>query len=669
MLGSQDVRVKQLAGQLAEVSSIVGAMNQTGGLVDLVSPILSRATEQLRKAGAEPSVGAAQDRLTPAELQRLLRQTETRIRVLRILTGDPPLGRDASAIAAGTKIDWALRIKELDRVERIDIPKLEQTIFDKERVGKETADAGELIKAARKTTRDLRALLAGNASDSIQSTWLRLSGTLELLMRASRESLNGAQLRSGVTPQDIRDKERKVDEATGCEAYKADFDLYAVCQKRGMPSRRSTHGGFAYRPMDRDLASAPLPQECRDASGQPKWDGAPEVIEWVYCDNPNSGCEYYLFVQRFTSLDDLRLKDNLTAQDKIQAFAQACRQETFAGAHQLAYVGTHPIASQEFLGVLFGTQSAFRPKDAFGFEGMRRQGLALAAPPPFKLDAFLFDTSLQPIVRKLNAVIREFEAFRSTLTTESNELARLEHAGGLTPAESDRKTELAARRDVLFVKAFDEEHARGVLRDHKASNVSAADALKKAVTVYPPGDPQRERFELLERRLREALRGFDAGVEAAVNAVSRGRPAAELVYHPGDSIFVFLKGSGSTAPKLRMTLSIRRLTDHAVTSPLAEQPLGTLTRAFDDPSEIDRQQNIIFSVDYQQYWVSFFTEPFLVTDVSSMSGAVEGVVQNRAMFGAVPGEYAATIDLFDETTKSRARTELRFLVVPDRPPE
>src|SRR5215470_13600341 len=126
----------------------------------------------------------------------------------------------------------------------------------------------------------------------------------------------------------------------------------------------------------------------------------------------DSGCEYYLFVQRFTSLDDLRLKDALTGADKIRAFVEACRQETFGGPHKLAYVGTYPLASHEFLDVLFGTQAAVRPKDAFGFDGMRRQALALAPPARFKLDAFLLDPSLQPAVRKLNAVIREFETFR-----------------------------------------------------------------------------------------------------------------------------------------------------------------------------------------------------------------------------------------------------------------
>ena len=123
-------------------------------------------------------------------------------------------------------------------------------------------------------------------------------------------TLGAPMLRS----QDLRSNqlaERKVGEASGCEAYRADLDMYAVCKKRGLPTRRSSYGGFAYRPMDQEIAAAPLPQECRDASGQPKWNGAPEVMEWVYCDNLNSGCEYYLFVQRFTSLDDLRLRDAL----------------------------------------------------------------------------------------------------------------------------------------------------------------------------------------------------------------------------------------------------------------------------------------------------------------------------------------------------------------------
>src|SRR5579864_5656336 len=362
-----------------------------------------------------------------------------------------------------------------------------------------------------------------------------------LMLGEQGTALSDAPLRPGVSRKGIRGRARRVDEAIGCEAYTVDFDIYAVCKKRGLPTRRSSHGGFAYRPMDQDIASAALPPECRGVDGKPKWDGAPEVIEWAYCDNLNSGCEYYLFVQRFTSLDDLRLKDTLTSRDKVQAFTQACRQETFGGSHELAYVGTYPLTAQDFLDVLFGTQTAVRPKDAFGFDGMRRQGLALAPPPPFRLESFLLDMSLAPVVRKLNAVVREFETFREPLMAESNELAKLEHAQTLTPAERQRRSELAQKLDVLFVKTFNELHAKGVRRDHKTSNGSAADALKQALAVYPAEAPQRERFEDLERRLHELVKEFDAAVDAAVQTMSRHQPASELVYHAGDCLFLFLR--------------------------------------------------------------------------------------------------------------------------------
>jgi hypothetical protein len=131
------------------------------------------------------------------------------------------------------------------------------------------------------------------------------------------------------------------------------------------------------------------------------------------------------------------------------------------------------------------------------------------------------DTSLAPVVRQLNAVIREFETFRDGVVSESNDLAKLEHAKTLTPTQRERRSELTQKRDVLFVKTFNELHANGVARDHKPSNASAADALKKALAIYPAGDPQRERFEDLERRWREQLKEFDAAVDAAVKAMSR----------------------------------------------------------------------------------------------------------------------------------------------------
>jgi hypothetical protein len=483
-----------------------------------------------------------------------------------------------------------------------------------------------------------------------------------LILGAQGVAIEDEPLKSEANKKKIQAKERH-DESGDCEDYRADFDMYAVCKKRGLPNRRSSHGGFAYRPLDPDIAGAALPAECRGADGQPKWNGAPEVIEWTYCDNLHSGCEYYLFVQRFTSLDNLRLKDTLSATDKVQAFIQACRQETFGGAHELAYVGTYPLAAQEFLDVLFGTQTAVRPKDAFGFDGMRRQGLALAPPTPFQLESYLFDTSLAPIVHKLNAVIQEFEAFRGPLMAESNELAKLEHGQTLTSAERERRSELAQQRDVAFVKAFNELHAKAVFRDHKTSNESAADALRQSLKIYTAEDPRRQRFEGLERRLREAVKEFDGAVDAAVERMSRPQPIRELVYQAGDSIFLFFKGTGPTVPKLRMTLHIRRLTGRGERLAAIDEPFGVLTRAFDDSPEVNRQHNIVFATDYQRHWVSLFTEPFLVADTTFAPGVAKGMVENRVILGDVPGDYVATIELFDETTKSTTKREIEFAVV------
>lgn len=203
-----------------------------------------------------------------------------------------------------------------------------------------------------------------------------------------------------------------------------------------------------------------------------------------------------------------------------------------------------------------------------------------------------------------------------------------------------------------------------VRNGHESSNASAVDAMKQALAVYPAHDAQRERFEGLERRLRELVKEFDGVVDASVISMSR-RPPKELVFHAGDSLFVFLKGTGSIAPKLRMTLRIRRLAVDAGKSAPVEAPFGVLTRAFDDPPEVNRQQNILFAQDYQRYWVSLFTLPLFVANPSSANGVSPGVVQNLAIVGKLPGDYIATIELFDETTQHSTTADIEFSVVPN----
>jgi hypothetical protein len=323
--------------------------------------------------------------------------------------------------------------------------------------------------------------------------------------------------------------------------------------------------------------------------------------------------------------------------------------------------------AQEFLDALFGTQTAFRPKDAFGFDGMRRLNVALAPPAPFQLESFLFDTSLAPVVRELNAVIREFEAFRGPITTESNELAKLEHAVTPSPGDRDRRRELTRSRDVLFVKQFDELHAKGMLYDHKTSNEAAVDALQKALAVYPAEDPKRAWLEDVARRLRDVAKRFDGVVDAAIKTMSRPQPAKELVYRVGDTLFLFFKGTGSLTPKLHLTFRIRRVGSLSETRDTAiEQPFGVLTRAFDDPPEINRQQNFLFAVNDQTHWVSLFTQPLLMADPSAAPGVERGIVANHALLGEVPGNYIASIELFDDSTGSSTKTDIEFTVVPNR---
>jgi hypothetical protein len=105
-----------------------------------------------------------------------------------------------------------------------------------------------------------------------------------------------------------------------------------------------------------------------------------------------------------------------------------------------------------------------------------------------------------------------------------------------------------------------------------------------------------------------------------------------------------------------MTITIKQL------GPSGASDLGGLTRAFDDEPETNRQKNIVFAMDYLQYWVAYFTQPFMVANAMIAPGVPKGVAQNRVLVGDAPGEYVATIELVDETTKSRATTEFSFSV-------
>jgi hypothetical protein len=64
--------------------------------------------------------------------------------------------------------------------------------------------------------------------------------------------------------------------------------------------------------------------------------------------------------------------------------------------------------------------------------------------------------------------------------------------------------------------------------------------------------------------------------------------------------------------------------------------------------------------------VALFTQPLLVADTSSAPGTAKGVVLNHTILAEVPGAYFATLELFDETSKSSTKTDIKFSVVPNR---
>jgi len=56
---------------------------------------------------------------------------------------------------------------------------------------------------------------------------------MALMLGAQGTAVNDAPLGLAITRKEIQNKERQADEATGCEAYRADFEMYAVCKKNG----------------------------------------------------------------------------------------------------------------------------------------------------------------------------------------------------------------------------------------------------------------------------------------------------------------------------------------------------------------------------------------------------------------------------------------------------
>ena len=93
-----------------------------------------------------------------------------------------------------------------------------------------------------------------------------------------------------------------------------------------------------------------------------------------------------------------------------------------------------------------------------------------------------------------------------------------------------------------------------------------------------------------------------------------------------------------------------------------EQEQATFYRSLQDHLRPSERSDLFFAEDR----VSLFTQPFLVADAIAPSGVTKDVVESRSILGEAPGDYIATIELFDETTKSSTKLDIEFTVVPNR---
>ena len=79
---------------------------------------------------------------------------------------------------------------------------------------------------------------------------------MALMLAAQGMPIKNAHLGSEINKKEIQNAERQVDEA-GCEDYRADWDLYAVCKKKGYPRVEAAKAVLHTDPWIRILPALP----------------------------------------------------------------------------------------------------------------------------------------------------------------------------------------------------------------------------------------------------------------------------------------------------------------------------------------------------------------------------------------------------------------------------
>ncbi|MDO8558585.1 MAG: hypothetical protein Q7S09_05410 [bacterium] len=531
-------------------------------------------------------------------------------------------------------------MKDLEQIERGEFLKLQHLRLQRERDGRNVEKFLVFFEEAEKLIADLRLAGAKPDAGALIEAWEASKERLTKILRDAKEALKKAPMREGVTKKDIQRQNKEADERSGCGKFMPMDDRYVVCKKRGLPPPQDRTSAVMKSFNPDTLRASEVPETCLGPRG-PEWKFAPEVEVWKYSDALHSGPIYYVFVDSFSGLLELITRDKLTHEDILRAFIGSCREITAPGGMRLAYVGTFPMEEQNFLGVLFQNQSDHRPVGAFGMEGMTRIAHATAPPPLFTLEALLFDNTLRQFAAKSTEVITHTEELLKKLPPEAQ-------------------------------KRFQEKLTEGV-KAGKMNYVAAADAFDAVADTLKKDDPLLAELRANKTALKGLAGEFENLLIERIKMLTSDKPRSkELVFRVGERIYPFFLVTGTSLPRLRLTLRIVALKNLPPDTEVAtEQPLGVLTRSYLDTPEAGSALRLYsFTLeDYQRHHLAFFAVPFVIVPVGAKAPAGE-VLESSMIWGnaylvaEAPGSYLMYLELIDDETNSKEIRKLTFAIVP-----
>ncbi|MDP3963285.1 MAG: hypothetical protein Q8Q39_02190 [bacterium] len=565
-------------------------------------------------------------------------------------------------------------LKRIEDLKRKDLSKVQQRRLDLKSDFKDTQDIEDLLEKAMQTLKTIEEIAAGDDLQELFTTWPGAEREFKLLLDAAANALKSKKLplQFGYTKDRAEQKILAQDEASGCSNFMRDDDRYTTCRRRGMPKAGNRefhpHGPFALQRRNLNIRD-----ECQGTMG-PEWHQAPGAETWKYADELNRGFVYYVFVEGWDRMESLLTKKDVSDEEIEQAFNDACIQLP-SGAMKLIYVGTQPINANMALDIVF--RNIHVPSDALGFDYIEQQR-ELAPAKPFTLDAFLFDSAFTQLVRRINAVITPFEAWQHALAKlvlpEWVELKKAEKTRKLTPDEKQRMVRLE-HDGVAFLIKYDQKLEEGV-RLGRTNYRAAADALKDALPLLYD-TAKRAELEASLGEMSAIAVEFDQVLDERIKLLNSGLVMeGERSFTPGDVVHGFFKVTGSTPPKLAVTLEITKLVWEPGKEAPSEFPVGTMNRSHDMPSQTTAQRLITYAVDGQKYWVAYFEQPFMIIPAGTIEfpdGTEEfwpaGIRFNSLAVLEVPGTYMMTITVKDTATNTEAlQKSFRFSVtIPPEP--